>query len=171
MGLTERFLHLAALQLRSLRASGALERLVLYTAQGQSDDNASLEMVMQWPETTLPLPPAEADPDLRTPSTERRWYPLRDGNLLLGALRAERLRDLEWSDDLEQRLQAGRESAFLSKQLATIVCDLPLSVAAEDLELCVPDWGALDALCARLGFTTLPDRARRQLERAPEQPD
>ena len=106
MGLTERFLHLAALQLRSLRASGALERLVLYTAQGQSDDNASLEMVMQWPETTLPLPPAEADPDLRTPSTERRWYPLRDGNLLLGALRAERLRDLEWSDDLEQRLQA-----------------------------------------------------------------
>ena len=106
MGLTERFLHLAAPQLRSLRASGALERLVLYTAQGQSDDNASLEMVMQWPETTLPLPPAEADPDLRTPSTERRWYPLRDGNLLLGALRAERLRDLEWSDDLEQRLQA-----------------------------------------------------------------
>ena len=106
MQLTERFLSLAEQQLSSFGASGTVAHLVLYAAQGQENEGASLEMVQQWPSNRPPLPPAEADPTLRIPSPERRWYPLREGNRLLGALRAERFIDHPWSTDLDQRLQA-----------------------------------------------------------------
>ena len=106
MRLTERFHQLAQQQLASFSQAGSLALLVLYAAQGQRNDQASLEMVERWPTPQAPLPPAEADPALRTASPERRWYPLREGNRLLGALRAERLSDQPWSDDLDRRLQA-----------------------------------------------------------------
>ena len=64
---------------------------------------------------------------------------------------------------LATRLEAGRESAFLSKRLATIVRDVPLEGAVGKLGLNEPDWQALDALCGRLGFSALPSRIRKQL--------
>ena len=106
MQLTERFLQLVRQQLESLGTAGCLTHVVLYAAQGQHDEAASLVMVDQWPDTAPPLPAAQADPTLRTPCPERRWYPLREGNVLLGALRAERQSDHSWSQDLDQRLQA-----------------------------------------------------------------
>ena len=106
MPLSERFLQLAQQQLESFAAVNALSRLVLYAAQGQEGESASLEMVQQWPTSATSLPPAEVDPSLRMPSPERRWYPLRNGNLLLGALRAEAIHDQAWTTDLDQRLQA-----------------------------------------------------------------
>ena len=106
MPVTERFRLQAQQQLTSFEAAGQLVHLVLYAAQGQRSDVASLEMVEQWPPNRAPLPPAEADPTLRIPSAERRWYPLREGNRLLGALRAERCSDHPWNTDLDQRLQA-----------------------------------------------------------------
>ena len=106
MPVTERFRLQAQQQLTSFEAAGQLVHLVLYAAQGQRSDVASLEMVEQWPPNRAPLPPAEADPTLRIPSAERRWYPLREGNRLLGALRAERCSEHPWNTDLDQRLQA-----------------------------------------------------------------
>ena len=106
MQLTESFLQLVRQQLESLGTAGCLTQVVLYAAQGQHNEAASLVMVDQWPASAPPLPAAQADPTLRTPCPERRWYPLRDGNVLLGALRAERLSDHLWSPDLDQRLQA-----------------------------------------------------------------
>ncbi len=106
MQLSDSFLHLAQQQLQSLGISGALQHLVLYVAQGEPGATASLVMVEQWPKAMAPLPAAEADPTLRTPATERRWYPLRQDTLLLGALRAETQSDAQWSDDLDQRLHA-----------------------------------------------------------------
>ena len=35
------------------------------------------------------LPDADHDPELRLPARGRRWYPLQDGDLILGALRAD----------------------------------------------------------------------------------
>ena len=106
MRLTDRFLHLVRQQLESLGTAGSLSCVVLYAASGQQRSEASLEMVDQWPVSSTRLPAAEADPSLRTANATRRWYPLRDGNLLLGALRAERNSDQPWSTDLDQRLQA-----------------------------------------------------------------
>ncbi|MGC6482544.1 MAG: sensor histidine kinase [Synechococcus sp.] len=106
MQLTDRFVQLVRQQLDSLGTAGCLSHIVLYAAQGQHHAAASLVMVDQWPASATPLPAAQADPSLQSPSPERRWYPLRDGNLLLGALRAERLTDQPWSRDLDQRLQA-----------------------------------------------------------------
>ena len=105
MQLSDPFLQLAQQQLHSLGGTGVLQHLVLYIAQGDQGASTSLVMVEQWPEAFAPLPPAEADPSLRTPVSERRWYPLQHDTLLLGALRAETHSDADWSDDLDQRLQ------------------------------------------------------------------
>ena len=88
MQLSDPFLQLAKQQLHSLGGTGVLQHLVLYIAQGDQGASTSLVMVEQWPEAFAPLPPAEADPSLRTPVSERRWYPLQHDTLLLGALRA-----------------------------------------------------------------------------------
>ena len=106
MQLSDPFLRLAKQQLQSLGDTGVLQQLVLYIAHGDQGAATSLMMVEQWPEASAPLPPAEADPLLRTPATERRWYPLRQDNLLLGALRAETHSQAHWNDDLDQRLNA-----------------------------------------------------------------
>ena len=119
MQLSDPFLQLAQQQLQSLGNAGVLQQLVLYIAQGEQGAAASLVMVEQWPAAQTPLPPAEADPSLRIPTTERRWYPLRQNQLLLGALRAETHSDAQWSDDLDQRLQttAGAIATCLSLEL------------------------------------------------------
>ncbi len=59
---------------------------------------------------------------------------------------------------VRNRLIAGREMAFLSRKLATIICDLNITL---DLEKCIGqdfEAGAVDALFAELEFRTLRNR-------------
>jgi acetylornithine deacetylase/succinyl-diaminopimelate desuccinylase-like protein len=51
------------------------------------------------------LPAVEADQRLRLPAEDRRWLPLRDGPVLLGALQVESAGG-GWPPPLSQRLQA-----------------------------------------------------------------
>ena len=106
MQLTERFLQLVRQQLESLGTAGCRPMSCCTQPRDNTMKPPALVMVDQWPDTAPPLPAAQADPTLRTPCPERRWYPLREGNVLLGALRAERQSEHSWSQDLDQRLQA-----------------------------------------------------------------
>lgn len=106
MSLSEPFLALAQQQLDSFEGEAAMARLVLYVARGRQDVDPGLDAVHQWPDSGGQLPPVEADPALRAPAAERRWYPLRQGDLLLGALRAERQTGEDWDPRLDRRLQA-----------------------------------------------------------------
>lgn len=62
---------------------------------------------------------------------------------------------------LGARLEEHRDAAFLSRELATIATDMPLSIA-EDLTPGPPDIDGLDALFDRLGFG---EALRRQVRR------
>ena len=107
MQLSNRFLSLVQQQLRSYQAEHELEKLVVYIAQARDGQVPSLESVGQWPIDERVLPPVEADPALRIPSPDRRWYPLQEGSSLLGVLRVDRLSsDKAWPIELDQRLQA-----------------------------------------------------------------
>ncbi len=107
MQLSERFLNLVKQQLNSFEAEPCLKQIVVYIAQTRDGQNPSLEAVGEWPNNGKGLPPVEADLELRAPSPDRRWYPLQDGSILLGVLRAERLRsDQAWPEGLDLRLQA-----------------------------------------------------------------
>jgi DNA polymerase-1 len=62
------------------------------------------------------------------------------------------------------KLQEAREMAFLSKRLATVARDAPLPAGFEDLaglEYRGADRAAVEALCLRLGFKSLPKRIER----------
>jgi 5'-3' exonuclease len=61
------------------------------------------------------------------------------------------------------KLKASREMALLSKRLATVSRDapIPLGVGLADLEYRGADRAAVEALCLRLGFKTLPKRIER----------
>ena len=89
MQLSDRFLNLAQQQLQSLAVETAMARLALYVTERQRGSTPTLTLVAQWPLDSA-LPPAIAeDPSLRSVAQERRWYPLRHENMLLGVLRAE----------------------------------------------------------------------------------
>ncbi len=107
MQLSERFLNFVQHQLNSFEFEADIQHLVVYVAQSNEGEAPSFEVVGQWPSSARALPPVEADPDLRTPSPDRRWYPLQEGSILLGVLRAERFSVNEgWSEKLDQRLQS-----------------------------------------------------------------
>ena len=108
MKLSNRFLNLVKQQLSSFEAEAPLEKLVVYIAQARDGRAPSLEAVSQWPATgNKSLPPVEADPELRAPSPDRRWYPLQEGTILLGVLRAEKpLSSPSWPTRLDRRLLA-----------------------------------------------------------------
>ncbi|WP_320668291.1 HAMP domain-containing sensor histidine kinase [Prochlorococcus sp. MIT 1307] len=107
MQLSERFLNLVQQQLKSFDSEVGVQRLVVYVAQSKDGQSPSLEAVGQWPSLGRALPPVEDDPGLRAPSPDRRWYPLQEGSILLGVLRAECIGgDQAWSEKLDQRLQA-----------------------------------------------------------------
>ena len=89
MQLSDRFLELAQQQLQSLAVERAMARLALYVTDREQGSTPTLTLVAQWPLDSA-LPPAIAeDPSLRSVAQERRWYPLRHENMLLGVLRAE----------------------------------------------------------------------------------
>ncbi len=107
MQLSSRFINLVQQQLFSFKEEEFLERLVVYIAQAKGGEEPSLEVVGQWPDLPNTLPPVEEDSELRTPSPNRRWYPLREGTILLGVLRAEiKLPTSGWPDNLDSRIQA-----------------------------------------------------------------
>ena len=61
-----------------------------------------------------------------------------------------------------QSLQEHRDSAFMSRQLTGITCDMPLVAELDDLQPQTPDLAAVDAIYERLGFgRMLRDQARR----------
>ncbi len=66
---------------------------------------------------------------------------------------------------LAAKLEAAREIAFLSRQLATVVCDVPLSAEPGDLVWRGPDPARIEALCERLGFGGLKEKLLRAAER------
>jgi DNA polymerase-1 len=66
--------------------------------------------------------------------------------------------DLRGAAALEGRLAAGREMAFLSRELATVSRSAPASASLSDLRLAAPDPARVDALCARLGSSRLRER-------------
>ncbi len=113
MQFSNRFLNLVDQQLSSFEFDPELEAVVAYVAKTSETDSPTLEVVGQRPKQIIKkLGSIENDPDLRVPSSNRRWYPLQDGSILLGVLRAERHpSDSQWPDSLDIRLQ-GSASAL-----------------------------------------------------------
>lgn len=108
MPLTDRFLRFADQQLSSLCNAAALKHLALYLSRpAQNSEGPALELIQQWPMGERQLPAVDQDADLRRPARERRWYPLQDGNRILGALRAELETGQDWNPALDQRLRSG----------------------------------------------------------------
>ena len=107
MNLSETFLNLVKQQLCSFEFESALKHLVVYVAQSNEGNPPTLEVLGQWPELEKVFQPLEADRELRAPSSDRRWYPLQEGSILLGVLRVERFSSKEeWPENLDIRLKA-----------------------------------------------------------------
>ncbi len=107
MPFSKRFLSLIDQQLSTFDCETELEIVVAYVANTDAANSPTLKVVGQRPkQITKALGSIENDPDLRVPSTNRRWYPLQEGSILLGVLRAERFpSEKEWPDSLDQKLQ------------------------------------------------------------------
>ncbi len=123
MKLSQRFLKLVQQQLSGFESEEEIQQLVVYVAQSIDGEAPTLKAVGYWPILGNVLPPVETDSELRTPSSNRRWYPLQEGSILLGALRAERFtKDQVWPEPLDQRLKvcADSISQFLGLELDRI---------------------------------------------------
>jgi signal transduction histidine kinase len=105
MPVSERFLALLRHQLSQFADCHELRSLVVYVTQQDEGGHPSLIPVGQWPPSGRSLPAVEADRRLRMPAEERRWLPLRDEQMLLGALQVESDAS-PWPEALAQRLQA-----------------------------------------------------------------
>ena len=117
---SERFLNFVQQQLMSYQTEHEheLEHVVVYVARSGDSGSPTLEVVGQWPKSEKILQPVETDTALRTPSSNRRWYPLQEGSILLGVIRAERIAsEEEWPESLDQRLQS--MSILLANSLAS----------------------------------------------------
>ena len=77
----------------------------------------------------------------------------------------------EIKETLRKKLEADRENAYLSYDLATIRCSAPVTFRPEDCMVREPDGGRLYDLFLKLDFVKLIDRyhLRPELNRAPEQ--
>lgn len=64
----------------------------------------------------------------------------------------------ELKGKLREKVEANREQAIVSKKLATIILDVPISVTDDDLTISEPDKKALADLFAELEFRTLGKR-------------
>ena len=111
MQLTARYLSFVDQQLVPLCQTTALQRLALYLGKPSDNAGPALELVWQWPDDSQrQLPAVDLDPELRLPARERRWYPLQDGSLILGAIRAELDPTRDWSPELDHRLRSSTEA-------------------------------------------------------------
>jgi DNA polymerase-1 len=66
--------------------------------------------------------------------------------------------DLRGAAGLAARLEAGRASAFLSRELATLARDAPVRGGLDDLALDEVDRDGLERFCERVGFGRLRER-------------
>ena len=89
MQLTDRFFDFTDQQLADLTAKEGIQHLGLYVSAPPNQQGPPLLLIRQWSANERSLPPADADPNLRLPHESRRWYPLQDAGLILGALRAD----------------------------------------------------------------------------------
>ncbi|MEC8096642.1 MAG: HAMP domain-containing sensor histidine kinase, partial [Cyanobacteriota bacterium] len=103
--LTEQFLSFADQQLEQLNRNHCFQHLAVYVSQAGESNQPPLVLIRQLSVAERTLPPAEADLELRRPAQERRWYPLRNGELILGALRADLVPEEEWHPPRDQQLR------------------------------------------------------------------
>ena len=105
MPVSERFLSLLGFQLSQFVDCADVRSLVVYVTHQAVEGQPTLMPVGQWPADGRALAAVEGDSRLRVPAEERRWLPLRDQQLLLGALQVETSSG-SWPEPLRQRLQA-----------------------------------------------------------------
>ena len=105
MPVSERFLSLLGFQLSQFVDCADVRSLVVYVTHQEPEGQPILMPVGQWPADGRALPAVDGDSRLRVPAEERRWLPLRDQQLLLGALQVETSHG-SWPEPLRQRLQA-----------------------------------------------------------------
>ena len=105
MQLTDRFLDFADQQLNPVVSLMGFTHLGLYLSAPPGQEGPPLILIKQWSSTNRALPAADVDPELRQASEERRWYPLQDAGLILGALRVELEPGLSWTADLEEEMR------------------------------------------------------------------
>jgi DNA polymerase-1 len=105
--------------------------------------------------------PGARDPNEKVPPGERRKPGIGDVGAKqliqeFGSAEAVLKRASEVKrNSYREALEKNAEFVKLSKQLATIPTDAPVPLALEKLEICDPDFAALRALYAELGFTSL----------------
>ena len=115
MQLTDRFFEFTDQQLADLTAKEGIQYLGLYVSAPPNQQGPPLLLIRQWSANERSLPPADADPNLRLPHESRRWYPLQDAGLILGALRADLDPQRSWTLTLDQRMR--RSAAAISHAL------------------------------------------------------
>ncbi|MGB1417092.1 MAG: sensor histidine kinase [Synechococcus sp.] len=105
MELTHRFLGFVAAQLSGCADIPGLQHIALYLSRSDDRQRPTLQLISQWPTGTRQLPPADGDADLSRSCPQRRWFPLQDGNAIVGALRVDLDASHDWPPGLEQRLK------------------------------------------------------------------
>ena len=113
--LTDRFLDFADQQLAPQVRTGSIRHVGLYLSTPPDTSGPPLVLIRQWSSGRLSLPPADADPDLRTADAQRRWFPLQDAGLILGALRVELESTSSWTNEVDAETR--RCSAAISHAL------------------------------------------------------
>ena len=113
--LTDRFLDFADQQLAPQVRDGSIRHLGLYVSAPPASEGPPLILIRQWSSGDRTLLPADADPDLRTPDELRRWFPLQDAGLILGALRVDLEDGTHWSGSFDAQMR--RCSAAISHAL------------------------------------------------------
>ena len=108
--LSERFLNFADQQLAPQIDDGFTRHLGLYVSAPPDTDGPPLVLIRQWGSGDRSLMPADADPDLKTADALRRWFPLQDAGLILGALRVDLDPCSSWTSPLDAQMRRCSES-------------------------------------------------------------
>ncbi|MFM7268907.1 MAG: histidine kinase dimerization/phospho-acceptor domain-containing protein, partial [Cyanobium sp.] len=103
---SDRLLSLLNHQLAQFADCDELRSLVVYLAHASDQGTPGLVPVAHWPGHGRALAALASGGPLRVPTEARRWLPLRDGSVLLGALQVETVAAAPWSEPLRRRLQA-----------------------------------------------------------------
>lgn len=108
MQVSKSFLSLLHAQLHQFSDCPELRSLAVYLASPGPDGRPHLVPLGQWPASAPALPTLDQaldPPGLNDNDERQRWLPLRQGQLLLGAMRVDS-RVLPWPPSLRSRLQA-----------------------------------------------------------------
>ena len=107
MQVSKSFLSLLHAQLHQFSDCPDLRSLAVFLASPRPDGRPHLIPLGQWPASVpaLPAPDRPLDPAGAETGERQRWLPLRQGEVLLGAMRVES-HVLPWPPPLQARLQA-----------------------------------------------------------------